>query len=128
MNELGEEMKAEGWNAYCAEGGGGVLIWCHEPSHRAVSVMDWRRSQYVGPVWGPEPASPNADGYVVSFARRNEHGEPLAEDATACFWIESYTAALRHARALRASILADRYQPPAAVQLTLDDALPGGRS
>lgn len=72
---------------------------------------------------GP-PDDPKAEGYVVSCLVHDELGNPTEQGQN--FWIQSYGAALRHARAIRAAVLAETATPPPTAQLTLDDVITKG--
>lgn len=118
---LGPEMTTEGWRVV----GGEWVSWFHPPSSRSVCVdsYEWRQCTGIVALHGA-PVDPKTAGYVVNCRIHDELGNPV--EGT-CFWIESYGEAIRRARALRASILAEHAPPPATEQLTLDDALAGGK-
>jgi hypothetical protein len=113
---LGPELVAEGWRAI-----GDWIIWLHIPSHRSVSVEDylWEQCTRV-PALPEAPADPKTEGWVVSCRVHDELGNPIQGT---CFWMESWASALRQARLLRASILAEHAPHPHVEQLTLDELL-----
>lgn len=102
---LGADMIAERWIVI----GGDHIIWLHEPSHRCVSVREasWDRCSGIPAAYG-EPSKPDADGYIVGCAVHDENGNPTDGE---CFWIESYGQAVRHARAIRRSVIGAKPMP-----------------
>jgi hypothetical protein len=123
--ELGPEMKAEGWYVI----GGDGLLWCHEPSHRTVSVDGPlpRRTEYVEGVSGNydctaivalhgEPADQRTLGYIVACQVRDDGGCPIEGNE---FWVESYGEALKFARKIRQTVLDDRPLPTTSEQLEM---------
>lgn len=106
---LGEGMHGEGWWSVGDEDRD-HLFWMHEPSRRVVSIENHPRSACKSlPALPGEPADPSAAGYLVMCRKHDEHGNPCEGTG---FWIESFGKAVRHARAVRASIIAE--QPSAA--------------
>jgi len=97
---LGPELTAEGWTVI-----GNSMWWIHWPSNRSVVLdEDMERRNCHVPTWGPEPTSPETVGYFVGCSTHDEHGNPIFGDG---FWVESYATALRLARRIRESILAE---------------------
>jgi len=124
---LGPEMQAEGWLDIGAMGRDADdpdrrrhYMWLHEPSHRCVTLVETPRRNWVGPVWGPEPASKDVMGYDVCCTIRDDGGCPIEGDG---FWTESLALALKTAREMRRHVLGERPPVSRAEQLTLDDAL-----
>ncbi len=120
---LGPEMEAQGWRVV----GGDWLMWCHEPSHRVVTVegpCPRETKTYVTtaiPAYHGEPLDPATQGYLVLCRVHDEGGNPVSGHG---FWVESYGEALRRAQAIREAVLAERPAPLAwDTQLTFDDVL-----
>lgn len=114
--QLGPEMIAEGWVVV----GGDWLMWMHEPSHRTVNIEGpYTRSQTrLTPSLHDAPSDPDAQGYIVACALRDDHGYPIGGDS---FWTPSYAEALRRARAIRQSILDAQRRIDTSTQLSFDD-------
>ena len=111
---LGHEMLADGWRLI----GGEWIFWLHEPSRRSVDMHDAKWSARGGvPALHGSPAE-GADGYVVIARTFDEDGNP--DTLLQAFWTDSYGIALRHARRMRAAILAERPMSVQSEQLTLD--------
>ncbi|MBX3203209.1 MAG: hypothetical protein KF894_34110 [Labilithrix sp.] len=116
---LGPEMQAEGWRAI-----GDTIHWVHVPSNRSVNVDDYTWGQCSGIPAVPEaPNDPETPGWVVTCHVHDELGNP---EESSAYWVPSWSAALRGARALRASILAEHPPMVHAEQLTFADMLPEG--
>ncbi len=119
---LGPEMTVQGWLDLGADSERVCLLWVHEPSNTAVDVFEIPRKNWIGPVWGNEPPDPSTAGFVVSWSKRGDDGEPTGEAGAAC-WVESYGKALVLAVQTRQHILDERYKPDGSVQMTLDDVI-----
>lgn len=116
--ELGPEMTAEGWKLT----GGEWLIWCHEPTHRVVTVEDWRWDQCRRiPAYPREPSAPDAEGFVVGCFVWDDLGNPTSDGD--CVWVESYGLAIKIAREARSNVLRGMRKLVRETQLTFDDLL-----
>ena len=121
MITTGHFREGDGWvTTRDDDGTFGFMMWVHEPSHRCVAVHATRRCNWIGAVWGDEPADRNAPGYSVTCRVHDELGNPVEGEG---FWVASFECALLQAQKYRAAVLADRYKPSSAVQLTLDEAV-----
>jgi hypothetical protein len=116
----GHFQEGDGWVTNYDEGEFAFTMWVHEPSHRCVTVMRSPRKTWVGPVWGAEPASKDANGFHVTCRIHDEHGNPIEGEG---FWVESFALAIKLGRKYREAVIGQRYLPTGAVQLTLDDAM-----
>lgn len=124
--ELGADMRDEQWLSMGDEDRE-LLMWLHPPSNRCVEVsgpVPRREGNYsclgVPPLYD-EPDDPKTRGYIVRCLVADELGNPIDGSA---FWVESFGEAVRRARVIRTSILAEHPPKAYADQLTLDDALP----
>lgn len=119
--ELGEEMIADGWVVV----GGDDIYWLNPPSKRSVCIDAIKRGNAIMPglTEADETAPDDREGFCVLCRRHDEHGNPEEGD---CFWTESFAEAVRRARAIRRSILAEKPKVDASVQMTLDDVLEKG--
>lgn len=117
-------MTAEGWRHMDADVGEesdyDSYFWTHPPSSRVVAIDQCRRSQWRGPVWGPEPTEEQTPGYCVTLRVHDEWGNPIEGDG---FWIESFGLAVKLGREIRRHVLGERAMPTERTQLTLDDAI-----
>ena len=114
--ELGPEMLAEGWRVLIDE----LLVWTHVPSLQSVSVDGCKRKNAVMPAFPNEPASPDADGYLVCQRAHDEQGNPIDGSGV---WVESYALAIKTARELRQRIMNDHPILSPLGQLNFDDFL-----
>lgn len=112
---LSPELVGEGWLI-----GFDSMFWKHLPSLRWVYVQGCRRNHRKRiPVWSTEPIDPNASGYIVGCELRDHRVAPIQ---TTEFWIATYDEAVRLARSIRASILAECAPEPYIEQLAFDYA------
>jgi hypothetical protein len=117
-------MRAEGWRHMDEIAGNESTFdeywWLHPPTRQSVTIAQSKRRQWIGPVWGNEPESTEADGYCVTLRTHDQWGNPIQGDG---FWIASFGHAVKLGREIRRAVLVERPIPTARDQLNFDDLL-----
>jgi hypothetical protein len=102
---LDAAMAAEGWRECGDQTTELDVFWCNPPTSQCIQVVQCRRREWRGPVWGPDPWSPDVRGYCVTLRVHDEHGNPVSGEG---FWVVQRELALKLARQIREHVLGKR--------------------